>query len=171
MISYKAAHASHRSCESFWSRRLCNTDVLLVCHDLWRGTGEYVMDNFTFNDKANYKMSKTCATTAPSRQKNRKMYQWGLQHIQGGSNMTGTNCDLFTHKSSRSYLNHLVYAYTHDSARARTHTHLSQWHNTHNTEYVATHTDTRTRRIIFITFFARNDIKWEVSPMHVSTAK
>jgi hypothetical protein len=28
--------------------------------------------------------------------------------IQGGSNMTGTNCDLLTHKSSRSYLNHLV---------------------------------------------------------------
>jgi hypothetical protein len=28
--------------------------------------------------------------------------------VQGGSNMTGTNCDLFTHKSSRSYLNHLV---------------------------------------------------------------
>ena len=30
-------------------------------------------------------------------------------HIQGGSNMTGTNCDLFTHKLSRSYLNHLVH--------------------------------------------------------------
>ena len=30
-------------------------------------------------------------------------------HLQGGSNMTGTNCDLFTHKSSRSYLNHLVH--------------------------------------------------------------
>jgi hypothetical protein len=29
-------------------------------------------------------------------------------NIQGGSNITGTNCDLFTHKSSRSYLNHLV---------------------------------------------------------------
>ena len=29
-------------------------------------------------------------------------------NIQGGSNMTGKNCDLFTHKSSRSYLNHLV---------------------------------------------------------------
>jgi hypothetical protein len=29
-------------------------------------------------------------------------------HIQGGSNMTGTNCDLFTHNESRSYLNHLV---------------------------------------------------------------
>jgi hypothetical protein len=28
--------------------------------------------------------------------------------LQGGSSMTGTNCDLFTHKSSRSYLNHLV---------------------------------------------------------------
>jgi hypothetical protein len=29
-------------------------------------------------------------------------------YVQGGSNMTGTNCDFFTHKSSRSYLNHLV---------------------------------------------------------------
>ena len=28
--------------------------------------------------------------------------------IQGGSNMTGTNCDLFTHNQSRSYLNHLL---------------------------------------------------------------
>ena len=31
------------------------------------------------------------------------------KHVQGGSNMTGTNCDLFTHNQSRSYLNHLVY--------------------------------------------------------------
>ena len=31
--------------------------------------------------------------------------------IQGGSNMTGTNCDLFTHNQSRSYLNHLVFSY------------------------------------------------------------
>jgi hypothetical protein len=30
--------------------------------------------------------------------------------LQGGSNMTGTNCDLFTHQSSRSYLNHLVFS-------------------------------------------------------------
>ena len=28
--------------------------------------------------------------------------------IQGGSNMTGTNCDLYTYKQSRSYLNHPV---------------------------------------------------------------
>jgi hypothetical protein len=28
--------------------------------------------------------------------------------VQGGSNMTGTNCDWFTHSQSRSYLNHLV---------------------------------------------------------------
>jgi hypothetical protein len=28
--------------------------------------------------------------------------------VQGGSNMTGTNCDLFTHNQSRSYSNHLV---------------------------------------------------------------
>jgi hypothetical protein len=32
--------------------------------------------------------------------------------IQGGSNMTGTNCDLFTHNQSRSYLNHLVLKWT-----------------------------------------------------------
>ena len=32
-----------------------------------------------------------------------------LQEIQGGSNMTGTNCDLFTNNQSRSYLNHLVH--------------------------------------------------------------
>ena len=31
-----------------------------------------------------------------------------LYLLQGGSNMTGTNCDLFTHNQSRSYLNHLV---------------------------------------------------------------
>ena len=30
-------------------------------------------------------------------------------NIQSGSNMTGTDCDLLTHKSSRSYLNHLVH--------------------------------------------------------------
>jgi hypothetical protein len=35
-------------------------------------------------------------------------FQHHLSNVQGGSNMTGTNCDLFTHKSSRSYLNHLV---------------------------------------------------------------
>jgi hypothetical protein len=29
-------------------------------------------------------------------------------HLQGGSNMTETNCDLFTHNQSRAYLNHLV---------------------------------------------------------------
>jgi hypothetical protein len=28
--------------------------------------------------------------------------------IQGCSDMTGTNCDLFTHNQSQSYLNHLV---------------------------------------------------------------
>jgi hypothetical protein len=40
--------------------------------------------------------------------------------IQGGSNMTGTNCDLFTHKSSRTYLNHLVSVFTHGTTRAPT---------------------------------------------------
>jgi hypothetical protein len=34
-------------------------------------------------------------------------------NIQGGSNMTGTNCDLFTHNQSRSYLNHLVFNTVH----------------------------------------------------------
>jgi hypothetical protein len=32
-----------------------------------------------------------------------------FQNVQSGSNMTGTNCDLFTHNQSLSYLNHLVY--------------------------------------------------------------
>jgi hypothetical protein len=32
--------------------------------------------------------------------------------LQGGSNMTGTNCDLFTHDQSRSYLNHPVFRCT-----------------------------------------------------------
>jgi len=30
-------------------------------------------------------------------------------YVQGGSNMTGTDVARFTHKQSRSYLNHLVY--------------------------------------------------------------
>jgi hypothetical protein len=34
---------------------------------------------------------------------------FSMSDMQGGSNMTGTNCDLFTYKSSRSYLNHLVF--------------------------------------------------------------
>jgi hypothetical protein len=34
-----------------------------------------------------------------------------FNNIQGGSNMTVTNCDLFTHKSSRSYLNQLLLRY------------------------------------------------------------
>jgi hypothetical protein len=38
-------------------------------------------------------------------------YLYVLEYIQGGSNMTGTNCDLFTHNQSRSYLNYLVYVY------------------------------------------------------------
>ena len=33
-----------------------------------------------------------------------------IRELQGGSNMTGTNCDLFTHNQSRSYLNHLVHS-------------------------------------------------------------
>jgi hypothetical protein len=47
--------------------------------------------------------------TAESNLKKKKGPRVPVGHeIQGGSNMTGTNCDLFTHKSSRSYLNHLV---------------------------------------------------------------
>ena len=41
---------------------------------------------------------------------NNRSYEQQLRPIiQGGSNMTGTNCALFTHNQSRSYLNHLVY--------------------------------------------------------------
>jgi hypothetical protein len=34
--------------------------------------------------------------------------KWKNKVCDHTSNMTGTNCDLFTHKSSRSYLIHLV---------------------------------------------------------------
>ena len=37
------------------------------------------------------------------------MQQCDSTNTQGGSNMTGTDCLQFTHKTSRSYLNHLVY--------------------------------------------------------------
>jgi hypothetical protein len=40
----------------------------------------------------------------------RSMILFGAVQVQGGSNMTGTNCNLFTHKQSRSYLNHLVHS-------------------------------------------------------------
>ena len=35
------------------------------------------------------------------------LYEDIFTFIQDGSNMTGINCDLFTHNQSRSYLNHL----------------------------------------------------------------
>jgi hypothetical protein len=34
--------------------------------------------------------------------------------------MTGTNCDLFTHKQSRSYLNHLVHSMTQNLVKVTT---------------------------------------------------
>ena len=39
----------------------------------------------------------------------RAIQSYSVVNVQGGSNMTGTNCDLFTHSQSRSYLNHLVH--------------------------------------------------------------
>jgi hypothetical protein len=42
------------------------------------------------------------------KQQTRKKHLLTVKKIQGGTNMTGTNCDLFTHNQSRSYLNHLV---------------------------------------------------------------
>jgi len=38
-----------------------------------------------------------------------KLYKMQGIYIQGGSIMTGTDCGLFTHNQSRSYLSHLVY--------------------------------------------------------------
>jgi hypothetical protein len=37
------------------------------------------------------------------------MVKYRTSIVQGGSDMTGTNCDLFTHSQSRSYLTHLVF--------------------------------------------------------------
>jgi hypothetical protein len=44
--------------------------------------------------------------------------------------MTGTNCDLFTHKSSRSYLNHLVFPHRISGLTGETH------ERTKNIEYL-----------------------------------
>jgi hypothetical protein len=38
--------------------------------------------------------------------------------------MTGTNCDLFTNKQSRSYLNHLVHTYIHVYTYIHTYIHM-----------------------------------------------
>jgi hypothetical protein len=55
--------------------------------------------------------SKPCIKLNYYSSTNQQMCTYGVVqlYIKGGSNMTGTNCDLFTHKSSRSYLNHLVF--------------------------------------------------------------
>ena len=37
------------------------------------------------------------------------LISYGHAIVQGGSNMTGRNCDLFTHNQFRSHLNHLVF--------------------------------------------------------------
>jgi hypothetical protein len=42
--------------------------------------------------------------------------------------MTGTNCDLFTHKSSRSYLNHLVTFKFRNSSGILVQLHTTQTH-------------------------------------------
>jgi hypothetical protein len=59
------------------------------------------------------KFKKNWSYTSTNFSRLTRLVEWRalMFYIQGGSNMTGTNCDLFTHKSSRSYLNHLVQCY------------------------------------------------------------
>jgi len=52
----------------------------------------------------------TCCDTRYITHFSRYVLQFIPFNVQGGSNMTGTDVARFTHKSSRSYLNHLVHS-------------------------------------------------------------
>ena len=65
----------------------------------------YAFDSFNFSVTVSCGILLSCFGLSP-------LHSHVLIYVQGGSNMTGTNCDLFTNKSSRSYLNHLAYPYT-----------------------------------------------------------
>jgi hypothetical protein len=61
--------------------------------------------------------SKECQIPEQCNVDNPSAKTTNCSHIQGGSNMTGTNCDLFIHNQSRSYSNHLVSCYIQKSAK------------------------------------------------------
>ena len=63
----------------------------------------FILNVFSLHQTCTFYVIRTTSGKSLLHAGNRKF------DIKGGSNMTGTNCDLFTHKSSRSYLNHLVH--------------------------------------------------------------
>jgi hypothetical protein len=77
-------------CSSAWNNS-APTGQIFIKFDIW-----VFIENVSRIFKINVNRREQCLLLV-------KIY------IQGGSNMTGTNCDLFTHNQSRSYLNHLVH--------------------------------------------------------------
>jgi hypothetical protein len=63
----------------------------------------FILNVFSLNQTRTFYVIRTTSGKSLLHAGNRKF------DIQGCSNMTGTNCDLFTYKSSRSYLYYLVH--------------------------------------------------------------
>jgi hypothetical protein len=83
------------------------------CEEAWISMKEDEKNRMVLIEKHDIKYMQVSYLTTL-----KKYQEEGCPIVQGGSNMTGTNCDLFTHKQSRSYLNHLVYTdktYIHSS--------------------------------------------------------
>ena len=108
---YKSSH----NCFTFWSRLMpplwCRSTLQQKCsnphkrtqQDIQYRLSSHVAGECWYSNFRSLSLLHHAVTSLHN-----FLFQLLFHHIQGGSNMTGTNCDLFTHKSSRSYLNHLV---------------------------------------------------------------
>jgi hypothetical protein len=72
----------------------------------WKGYGRKRLD--TIENASRSLPGRTQGGYKTLRQRPSPARDMWRRLIQGGSDVTGTNCDLFTHSQSRSYLNHLV---------------------------------------------------------------
>ena len=93
-----------KSCKNPWGQRLPNENfrVLTLCSWGEGGfTGHFLeQESVTVKPLEGFGVRNHSETFT--------VLSFSRMLVQGGSNMTGTKCDLFTHRSSRSYLNHLV---------------------------------------------------------------
>jgi hypothetical protein len=113
--SYREYQNAHFTLSNFFLSE--NRPVKTQCSKMWwsqRGHKwrHYIAHTRCMSDKQDYTHRRAC--TSPCTRENTHAHT--DIHVQGGSNMTGTNFDLFTHKSSRSYLNHLVILLFHSNS-------------------------------------------------------
>ena len=89
-------------CDEGFESTFCSVvTVSNVCYCTWISSCVYVCVLLNCNGEVSHHLSATEASFF------NRIINEGID-IQGGSNMTGTDCLQFTHKKSRSYLNHLV---------------------------------------------------------------